>query len=185
MKGRKILNMILYHGTTSNRAAQIFRDKKISNNCKRFFTEELNGDGSTTQGYVYLTNEITYAVYFANCHHFVDKSNQLYIFRVEVSEELIEPDYDEMRYQDPLMNERNRYTTDLKCSLLEFKSCRIPLSIEFDKFSVEYFVFNRDEFSDIAKLFDNAGCDYKYVVTHYSEFQHSFIDSIQWKKVVL
>ena len=66
--------MLLYHGTTGKRADQIFADRKISNDCDRFFTEEENGDGYTTQGYVYLTNEITYAVYFANSHTLVDKS---------------------------------------------------------------------------------------------------------------
>lgn len=174
--------MLLYHGTTGKRADQIFADRKISNDCDRFFTEEENGDGYTTQGYVYLTNEITYAVYFANSHTLVDKSEELYLFRIYVSDELIEPDYDEMRYQDPTGRDRERYSSDMECSLNEFKVCRIPVPIEFDRFTIEYFSFSKLDFPDIADLFDNAGYNYNYVVEHYSDMQRAFINSIYWRK---
>ena len=175
--------MLLYHGTTGKRAEYIFADKAISNNCERFFTEEENGSGYTTQGYVYLTNEITFAAYFANSHTFMDQSKELFIFRVDVPDELIEPDYDEMRYQDPTGYDRERYSSDLECSLAEFKTCRIPISIEFDSFAVEYFSFNKADVPNIANLFDNAGCNYNYVVENYSAKQRAFIDSIHWKKL--
>lgn len=175
--------MILYHGTTDDRAKEILSNLEISNNCERFFTVEENGDGYTTQGYVYLTNEITYALYFANSHHFVDKSDKLYIFKIDVPDHLIEPDYDEMRYQDPTGFDRERYSNDLECSLLEFKTCRIPIPIEFSKFSVEYFVVDRNDIENMSLLFDNAGYDYKYVTSHYTRAQKEFIESIRWTKV--
>ena len=176
--------MLLYHGTTSERAYKIFMDGRISNNCKRFFTKEENGNGYTTQGYVYLTNEITFAAYFANCHAFVDQSIELFIFRIDVPDELIEPDYDEMRYQDALGHNREQYSSDLECSLAEFKSCRIPVSIEFNRFAVEYFSFYKSSFRNIECLFKNACSDYNYVVEHYSDTQRVFIDSIHWEKIV-
>lgn len=175
--------MFLYHGTTGIRANQILDDKKISNNCDRFFTKEKNGDGYTTQGYVYLTNEITFAVYFANSHTFVDQSKELFIFRIDVPDELIEPDYDEMRYQDPPGHDREQYSSDLEYSLVEFKTCRIPVSIEFNKFTVEYFSFYKADFPNIADLFDNASSNYNYAIHHYSDKQREFINSIHWKKL--
>ena len=72
--------MLLYHGTTYKRAKQIFEDRIIKKDCDRFFTEEDNGDGYSTDGYVYLTNELTFALCFANCHHLVDKSDMLVVF---------------------------------------------------------------------------------------------------------
>lgn len=93
--------MILYHGTTAKRAEHIFEDRTIKKNCLRFFTEEENGEGYSTDGYVYLSNEITYSLYFANCHSLVDKSESLYIFRIDIPDGLILADIDEMRYQDP------------------------------------------------------------------------------------
>lgn len=175
--------MILYHGTTDDRAKKILSNQVISNNCERFFTAEENGDGYTTQGYVYLTNEVIFALSFAHSHHLVDKSDKLYIFRIDIPDELIEPDYDEMRYQDPTGIDRERYSNDFECSLLEFKTCRIPIPIDFAKFPVEYFAINCSDIDNISCLLDNVGYNYKYVTSHYTRVQEEFIRSIKWAKV--
>ena len=172
--------MILYHGTTSKRAQQIFEDKTIKKYCERFFTEEENGDGYSTDGYVYLTNEVTFALHFAYCHHNVDKSDELVVFRINIPDEQILPDFDEMRHQDPTGRDRERYDDDLKCSLLEFKACRINTDISFEDYSVDYFCLVVDDFDSIDDLFDNAGGNYEYVTSNYTSKQNSFINSIQW-----
>ena len=172
--------MILYHGTTYKRAKQIFEQRIIKKDCDRFFNEEDNGDGYSTNGYVYLTNEVTYALYFANSHHFVDKSDVLVVFRIDVPDKLILPDYDEMRYQDPTGIERARYNDDLSCSLLEFKSCRVNTDILFDNYTVDYFCLVLNDIENIGYLFDNAGNNYEYVTNHYTQKQKHFIKSIRW-----
>ena len=48
--------MILYHGTTEKRALQILADRIVRANVERFYKEEYNGDGFSSDGYVYLTN---------------------------------------------------------------------------------------------------------------------------------
>lgn len=170
--------MILYHGTTEHRARLILRDNCIKKDVERYFTEEYNGDGYSTQGYIYLTNEITFAVYFANCHKFVDKSTNIYVFKIDVPPQLIEPDYDELRYQSATDEEINSYGGPLKCSLLEYKACRVKTDINFDRFSVQYCVLPITD--TIGNLLDNAGCNYKYVVTHYTKAQREFINNINW-----
>lgn len=174
--------MVLFHGTTSKRAEDILSDRTIKKDCLRFFTKEENGEGYSTDGYIYLSNEITYSLYFANCHSHVDKSELLYVFRIDVPDELVLSDMDEMRYQDSTGCDRERYANDLNCSLLEFKTCRIQSDISFDVFNVDYFIFDKTTFDNIADLFSNAGSDYKYVLKHYTLKQKEFIKSIKWIK---
>lgn len=159
---------------------QIISDRILKKDCTRFFTEEENGDGYSTDGYVYLTNEVTFALHFAYCHSLVDKSDVLVVFRIEIPEELILPDFDEMRFQDPTGTGRERYNDDLSCSLLEFKTCRINTDISFDKYTVDYFRLNKDDVDNIGDLFDNAGYNYEYVISHYTRKQTNFIQSIEW-----
>ena len=174
--------MILYHGTTYKRAQSIFKDRAIKKECERFFTEEENGDGYSTDGYVYLSNEVTYALHFAYCHHRVDKSASLVVFKIEIPDEIVLPDYDEMRHQDPTGTDRERYDSDLDCSLLEFKTCRINTDISFDEYTVDFFGLVLEKVNSIADLFDNAGCNYEYVTSHYTKRQKNFIKLIPWKR---
>lgn len=174
--------MILYHGTTYKRAQSIFKDRAIKKECERFFTEEENGDGYSTDGYVYLSNEVTYALHFAYCHHRVDKSASLVVFKIEIPDEIVLPDYDEMRHQDQTGTDRERYDSDLNCSLLEFKACRINTDISFDEYAVDYFCLVVDKVENIGDLFDNAGYNYEYVTSHYTRRQKNFIKSIPWKR---
>lgn len=175
--------MILYHSTTENRAKQIFKDNKILCNCKRFFTKEENGDGYSSQGYVYLSNEITFATHFGYCHSNVEKTDIIYLYRIDIPDELIEPDYDEMRHQDPTGCDRERYSSDLQCSLLEFKACRVPFDIDFNKFKVDYLMIDKKGFSDISDLFDNAGHNLDYVISNYNPIQTRFINESSWQSV--
>ncbi len=76
-----------------------------------------------------------------------------------------------------------RYANDLVCSLSEFKTCRIAADIPFDKFNVEYCILDKKGINNIADLFDNAGCNYEYVIKHYTAKQRDFIKNIQWLKI--
>ena len=145
---------------------------------RAFFTEEENGDGYSTDGYVYLTNEVTLALYFAYYHHRVDKSDSMVVFKMEIPDEMILPDYDEMRYQDPTGTDRARYSDDLSCSLLEFKTCRVNSDLLLDEYKFHYFRLFVNDVDNIGDLFDNAGYNYEYVIKHYSRRQTEFIQSI-------
>lgn len=145
---------------------------------RAFFTEEENGDGYSTDGYVYLTNEVTLALYFAYYHHLVDKSDSMVVFKMEIPDEMILPDYDEMRYQDPTGTDRARYSDDLSCSLLEFKTCRVNSDLLLDEYKFHYFRLFVNDVDNIGDLFDNAGYNYEYVIEHYSRRQTEFIQSI-------
>ena len=42
--------MVLYHATTAKRAKKILESGIIKRNIDRFYTEELNGEGYSTDG---------------------------------------------------------------------------------------------------------------------------------------
>lgn len=102
------------------------------------------------------------------------------VFKIEIPDEMILPDYDEMRYQDPTCTDRARYSDDLSCSLFEFKACRISADLSFDEYEVKYFRLFANDVDNIGDLFDNAGCNYEYVIEHYSRKQIEFVQSIHW-----
>ena len=104
------------------------------------------------------------------------------MFRIDIPDEQILPDYDEMRYQDPTGTDREWYDSDLSCSLLEFKTCRINTDISFDEYTVDYFCLVVDRVKNIGELFNNACCNYEYVTSHYTKRQKSLIKLIPWKR---
>lgn len=173
--------MFLYHATTQKRAEQILKNRCIKKNIERFFTIDNNGDGYSTQGYVYLSNEITFALSFAISHNLSEKSNYLYIFKIGILDKLIEADYDELRHQVASKTEIDRYGGELQCSLLEYKSCRVAVDIDFSNYSIEYVVVENEK--NISDLIDNAGYNYKYVTENYTKKQRNFIQNLDWKKV--
>ena len=175
--------MILFHGTTIKRAKQIFADKKLRKNINRFYTYEKNGDGATTDGYIYLSNEITYSLYYAVNHCGVDKSNCVVIFKIDIPENKLLPDFDEIKMQDPTGYTSDRYSDKLKCSLLEYKVCRVAEDILFDNYAVQYFIFDikSDLYSnDLLALAEKNYCE---TINEYNEKQKQFIKSIHWEKI--
>lgn len=175
--------MILYHATTALRGKQILIDNCIKKDIDRFYTTEKNGDGSSTQGYVYLSNEITFSMYFANCHRYVDKSDELYIFQIDIPDELIEADCDELRYQGSSSDEIAQYGGELQCSLLEYKSCRVPFDINFKTYECSYITINIHGRPDPIDLVGGAGDNYKFTINNYTKIQKDFIDGIQWSRL--
>lgn len=172
--------MILYHGTTKKRAEKIINEKCIKKNIDRFFTVENNGEGYTTQGYIYLSNEITFALSFAISHNMRENSEILYIFKVDIPDKFVEADFDELRHQSATDEEIRRYGGELECSLLEYKACRVAIDIFFDDYLVEYTTVSAS--SNVYDLIEHAGCNYKYVVENYTTEQRQFLEHIVWNK---
>lgn len=170
--------MILYHATTENRGQQILRDGFLSINAERYYTRERSGNGFTTPGYVYFSNEITFPIYFANCHNLKEKSQTLYLFRMEISDDEVEADEDELRCQSISEEEIQEYGGRLEFSLLELKSCRVRTNIYLREHEGHYSVIEIND--DINEIVANAGYDLEYVKANYNETQMNFINNIAW-----
>jgi hypothetical protein len=169
--------MILYHGTTRKRAENIFKDGCIKCNVERHYTKEKSGDGYTEQGYIYLALEPTYSLYFANCCNLEDKSSGLVLFKIELDEADIEPDYDEIRYQPQHDFIRKQYSDDLDYSMNEYKSCRYGKDIPLTG-KVSYISIDKDE--NTMKLIGWAGGNLKDTIDKYTDEQKEFIENIKW-----
>lgn len=173
--------MILYHATTHIRGAQILRDKCLKKDVVRYYSEESGSNGPTTQGYIYLTNEITFSIYFANCHNLSEENQNIYIFRLDLPEEMLEPDEDEIKLQSP--NNEHHFPSRLAWSLEELKSCRTPQDINISDYPAHFSYLVGLESNEILKLVKHVGYSYNYVITHYTDAQSSFLSSIQWNSV--
>ena len=174
--------MILFHGTTGKRAKKIFEDGAIRCDVERHYTRDKSGNGYTEQGYVYLSNEIMFAIYFANCCDIEDKSDELFIFKIEVEGSSIEPDYDEIRIQPNHDFIRKNYADDLDYSLNEFKSCRIGQDITFSDSKVSFLTIDKDKI-DIRDLVAGAGYNFQDAKNNYNAIQKDFIMNARWKEI--
>lgn len=112
----------------------------------------------------------------------MDKSTKLYLLRFDLSDGLLEADWDEIQYQKVPEWKLKSYVNELQCSLLELKTCRVSFDIDFSKILTEYCLIDKNvvEIADIVKT---AGRDYKYVVEHYTDAQKIFLSSLIWKRI--
>ena len=170
--------MFLYHGTTVKRAQSIFSEGVIKCNVERHYTKEKSGNGYTEQGYIYLALEPTFSIYFANCCDHEDKSQGLVIFRIEMDETCLQPDYDEIRIQPMHDFVREKYKDDLDYSMHGLKTCRYDRDISLDE-KVSYITI--DITQNILGLIGRVGYNFQDTKEHYSEEQKNFLDSIVWK----
>ena len=175
--------MILLQKKKKKRADEILNCGIIKKIINRYYTEELNGDGYSTDGFVYLSNEITYAMYFANCHTLVDKSESIYVFKMDINENWIEADYDEIRHEGISAEELSRYNSDLEYTLKEFKACRISEDLILNELSTEYCIIPKKGKYAINDIIGKVGANYDYTVHHYSRIQKEFLQNIKWYKV--
>lgn len=184
--------MILYHATTKKRSEKIFEDRCIKHIVDRFYTKELNGNGYTTQNFIYLSNELFMSLYFANSHTLVDKSDSIIVFRVDIDLENLEADYDEIRNEGLSDADMSKYGDDLQCTLQLFKSCRINESICFDMDNVSFVEISKitegfDSFFCIAdnkfslqSILSNCGHDYTHTIQNYNKSQKELLSEINW-----
>lgn len=93
--------MILYHGTTLSRGEGIIKDHCIKHDISRVYTNTGKLDCDTTNGYVYLTPNIETAYFYGNINSLRSETNHdlkyVYIFKVEINEDKLLPDYDELK----------------------------------------------------------------------------------------
>lgn len=93
--------MILYHGTTLSRGEGIIKDHCIKHDISRVYTNTGKLDCDTTNGYVYLTPNIETEYFYGNINSLRSETNDdlkyVYIFKVEINEDKLLPDYDELK----------------------------------------------------------------------------------------
>lgn len=98
--------MILYHGTPERWAKEILNVGYISNDRKSNYKDfsnchDVNGKRvykETEKGYIYLSNQFQVALRYGKiARGMVDEySNWYYVFRLEIDEKELQPDYDEL-----------------------------------------------------------------------------------------
>lgn len=172
--------MILYHGTTGKRAKKIFKDGIIKCNVVRHYTKENSDIGYTEQGYVYLANELIFALSFAYRCNNEDKSDELYIFKFDLDDKFLEPDKDEIRI---IRDDRTRkkYSNDLEYSLKELKSCRVKKDLNINDENSFFTVIKN--LNDMPKLVKGVSYNLENTLKNYTSEQKNFIENIEWKKV--
>lgn len=173
--------MQLYHGTTEKRAISIFNDGYLDNFAKRFYVKNFNGRTATTDGFVYFSNEILYALNYAYNNCTSDNSENIYIFKIDIPIEKIVADQDEIELMDQMKTTEDLYGTLLERSLYEYKTCCVKEKILIDDFEYQYTVINKNSLNNIAELFKSKARNYKYTTENYSKIQKDFIENLLWK----
>ncbi len=176
--------MKLYHGTSFLGGKSILCDRYIKSIVKRFYTPENNGKGATTDGFVYLSNDLIYALYYGYRQNIKSDHFEVYIFRVEIDRNKLLCDEDEMKLNNVDDKSIYPYPSRLDYSLCNFKSCRIDEDISFEKYDVEYGVVNLEEYrNNIIPIIENIGEVYTEEYDSYNQQQKELIDNIKWIKL--
>lgn len=97
--------MILYHGTPLESGEKIIKEGKIQCQIQRSHEGYKNIIDGTTDGYVYLTQNLYTAYFYGNILLMgQDDWNKkyVYIFKVEIADDknLLEPDFDELKVRN-------------------------------------------------------------------------------------
>lgn len=101
--------MILYHATPMINGDQILKEKKIKCFIDRYHKKSRIADG-TTDGYVYLTPNLSLAYYFGaiKFDSLQDEDTKyIYVFKLEIEENELEPDYDEIHFINPSSSKKS------------------------------------------------------------------------------
>lgn len=97
--------MILYHGTPLESGEKIIQEGKIRCQIKRSHEGYENIIEGTTDGFVYLTQNLYTAYYYGNIL-LLDQDDYnkkyVYIFKIEIPDDniLLEPDFDELKVRN-------------------------------------------------------------------------------------
>lgn len=106
--------MVLYHGTTLEKGKQIINDGFIKANIERNYGGCEDILPNTTNGFVYLTCNLHTAYYYGNINLISIDDYQLkyaYIFKIDVDDKLLLPDYDEISVKNKSRNEKHENKT--------------------------------------------------------------------------
>lgn len=180
--------MILYHGTSYQRGIKILESGCLKSNIERFYDQ--NCDFPTTNGYVYLTNHIFKAIHWGNITASIEQDTKLMLFQVDVQEELLEPDYDELKYTLPFNPDSKMTFMD---SLRLVYSVRVAQDIMLKQHRGKYaeMISTHCPGNELSKLTREAARLYKepYINNEYvSDFAKVALrkleNVLEWKEIV-
>lgn len=138
--------MVLYHGTTLEKGKQIINDGFIKANIERNYGGCEDILPNTRDGFVYLTCNIQTAYYYGNINltPVDDWDNKyVYIFKIDVDDKLLLPDYDEIKVKTGITN-KNMTVKD-SIDLCGCVTVKADLSITDSKYIILPGTFNPKE----------------------------------------
>lgn len=187
--------MYLYHGTKESYGKQIIKQGIIKANIKRNYDDNFAESIRTTDGFVYLSNNLSKAAYYGNknCFIFATQDKEIeeyyYIFRIQINEKELLPDKDELRAyylpeesdlstsltncmstvvnRDICLKDYNSHYVKIPSSMCKNNSPQLEFNIDFIKL---YQIEKRDRLIDYQK---------EYIKKSYEQFEKLFI----WDKL--
>lgn len=169
--------MYLYHGTKQSYGEKILNDGKIKSNIQRNYGDSFFKSYRTTNGLVYLTNNLSKATYYGNknCFIFDEQENEeyFYVFRMDIDIDLLLPDKDELRaYGMP-------EDSTLEKSLKECGSATIPNDVILKDYNGYYVKIPSSICEDSSEQLSFM-CDFKALFQiefrgSLNEFQKNYI----------
>lgn len=188
--------MYLYHGTKKSYGKQIINQGMLKANIKRNYDKKFTKSLRTTDGFVYLTNNLSKATYYGNknCFIFATHDHEIeekyYIFRIQIDEKELLPDRDELRAyylsedsdlsislnkcasvtvdKDVCLKDYNAHYVEIPSAISKESSTQRRFMIDFIKL---YQIELRDELNDYQK---------EYIKKSYEQFEELF----NWNKIV-
>ena len=119
--------MKLFHGTTHTASVNMENNKLISHLIER---PHYKGNGfETTDGYVYLTDNIGYAAYLAQRHSVLNDEDLCVIYEVDIATSELGADFDQLKIIGR-MNEDDASKHNTMSSLASVQSCRVARSLK-------------------------------------------------------
>lgn len=117
--------MKLFHGTTYSASVKIENEKSIAHKIQRPY---YKGEGlETTDGYVYLTNNVGYAAYIAQRLAY-EIDELCVVYEVDINEDEIETDVDQLKIIGRITEDDARVLS-VESSLQMVQSCCVPRSL--------------------------------------------------------
>ena len=177
--------MIVYHGTSKKNGENILKTRKIMTNQNKNWTD-------TTEGYVYLSNDIIKALSYGNKSCSTSHLENIFLFKVDVPYELLMPDKDEAYCKGIKVTETPQ---DLNLILEECKSTRVNFSLNFNEYNVHYCEIKQLELDGVNYIEINnekyklkdinsaVNCCFSKTDEIYSASQKKFISEINWIKL--
>lgn len=114
--------MILYHGTGSRAALNIFRDEFIKRASKENSPYRYEGSDQTTYGYVYVTDDeleaVRYGIIASSTICVEESCLVVYIFEIDIDQDIVLPDkFDECRHK--------KWSFESCCPICNAETCLI------------------------------------------------------------
>lgn len=194
--------MILFHGTSKSRGEKILKDGYLSITAKGNYLDNsflANGELTsilTEQGYIYLTNYFSQAYIFARSGLVNSDSTDkdIYIFKLDIDENELLPDYDEIKIAYSSKKEKFRNYNAIEL-LNEISTTRVANNLylkatkaEFLSIPCDYTNFENSEYSNskLSKKIKQMGmlkCNRKDDLEELKKVESDIQVICGWKKV--